>query len=140
MEIDNFNDLSFNYYVNTSSYVKTILDILPEEKISKKKKAIIIEIFNYIMSNISEDEINEVMVVSNLFNQKLELLSNKEIMFQLEYLYRNFLEKMLFDSYNRMTYFSIMNECVKVFAGYYEEYQKDSSLHFDEEISNIRIR
>lgn len=142
MEINNFDDISFNYYLNTTSYVKTILDILPEKKVSKEKKALIMEIYNYILSNLSENELSNIVIVSEKFNEKLTYCSNQEIMLQVEYLYKNFLEKMLFDSCNRKIYFDIMNECVKVYTGYYQEYSNNNNYYEfnDNAISNIRIR
>ena len=137
MQNNNFRNISFNYYLNTSSYVKTILDILPEEKVSKKKKAIIIELFNYMFNDLNEDELKNIAKISDMFNEKLTVSSNKEIMLQVEYIYHNFLEKMMFDSQNRRLYLDIMNECVKVYAGYYEEYCNN---YYDNSIENINIR
>ena len=68
--------------------------------------------FNIIANSLSQSELANIMTVSTMFNQKLELASNQEIKVQVEYLYSNFLEKMLFDSYNRKTYFNIMNAII----------------------------
>ena len=137
MQNNNFRNISFNYYLNTSSYVKTILDILPEEKVSKKKKAIIIEIFNYLLNDLKEEELKDVIKVSDMFNEKLMISSNKEIMLQINYIYYNFLEKMIFDANNRKLYFNIMNECIKVYVDYYKDYTND---YVDNSINNMNIR
>lgn len=140
MENKDFNNISFNYYLNTSSYVKTILDILPEKKVSNRKKALIMEIYNYLLNNLSEEELNTIVTVSERFNERLVNSSNNEIMMQVNYIYENFLEKMLFDSYNRKRYFDIMNECIKVYTGYYQEYSNNNSYYEfnDNAIGNIR--
>ena len=140
MKNKDFNNISFNYYLNTSSYVKTILDILPEKKVSNRKKALIMEIYNYLLNNLSEEELNTIVTVSERFNERLVNSSNNEIMMQVNYIYENFLEKMLFDSYNRKRYFDIMNECIKVYTGYYQEYSNNNSYYEfnDNAIGNIR--
>ncbi len=141
MKNNNFKDISFNYYSNTASYVKTILNILPEEKVSQEKKAIIIEIYNYLISNLSESELKDIIKVSEMFNEKLSVLSNQEIMTQVNFIYHSFLEKILFDSYNREMYFNIMNECVKVCSGYYQEYNDSNFYQANyNDIGNMYIR
>ena len=140
MKNNDFNNISFNYYLNTASYVKTILDILSEKKISNKKKALIMEIYNYLLNSLSEDELSTIVIISEKFNEKLINSSNQEIMMQVNYIYENFLEKMLFDSCNRKIYFDIMNECIKVYTGYYQEYSNNNNYYEsnDNAISNIR--
>ena len=141
MGIKSFNDISFNYYLNTATYVKTILDILPESEVSNKKKAVIMELFNLILNSQDKSKIDEVLQLSRKFDENLALSSNNEIMLQANYIYSNFLEKMLFDSFNREIYFQIMNECVKVYCGYYHELENDNIYELnDYKVDNIRVR
>ena len=137
---NNFEDIKFNYYLNAPSYIKTILSIISDEKVSVKKKALIIEASNYILSSLSKEEIMEYIRLSRLFNEKLESLSNMEVMMVSEYNYK-FLEKMLFDSYNRKLYFDILNENIKVCSDYYNEYQDNSVYEMNtDSVDNISIR
>ena len=141
MNNNTFENISFNFYSNTTSYVKTILDVLPETQTSKEKKAIIAEIYNYLLNGLNRDKLNEVVKVSEMFNERLVIAPKEEIMMQVQYIYKNFLEKMIFDSYNREIYFSIMNECVKAYVGYYQTY--NDNMFYEENyraVGNIRIR
>ena len=100
-----------------------ILNLLPnDEKIVRNKNFIKI-IYNYILNNADDVKKMEISYVSSLFNNKIGELSKEEALKHVEYIYNNFLKKMIYDSINRERIFDIMNECVKVFVDYYSEYQ-----------------
>ena len=120
MKNKNINDLLFDYFSNTKTYVRTILDILPEEEVPSRKKAIIIELFNCMLYTLSQEELKEIVNISRLYNEQIALKSSNEVLVQARFIYKNFLDKMLFDSSNRRLYFGIMNECIKVSADYYQ--------------------
>ncbi len=128
----NFDSIRYNYYANSSSYVKMILDMLPESKVSAEKKQIIKELYNYFMSNFTEDKIKEIATVSAMFREKVAVSSLDSITKNAEYIYVNFLDKIIFDSINRNKYFDIMNECMKVYVGYYSEYNKNNQFVYDD--------
>ena len=116
MELDN---LYYDYFSNTTSYVKTILDMLPESKVSMAKKSIIKELYNYFLNNYSEEKIKEIASISVLYIEKMAVSSPEEIAMNAEYIYNNFLEKIIFDSRNRDKIFNIMNESMKVYVEYF---------------------
>ena len=140
MNNQSMNDISFNYFLNTTSYVKAVLNILPDEEVSVQKKALIMELFNYILSTLDKSEIIEIVRISRIFNEQLVLESSKDALIQAKYIYKNFLEKMLFDSFNREIYFDIMNRCIKVYIGYYKELNNDFHELNDTAINNIHIK
>lgn len=142
MEEKNIGNIAFDYYSNTSTYLKTVFDILPKEEVSLKRKALIIEIFNYMLNTLSRDQIAEIVNASLMFNEKLMYEPSEYALIQAKYIYENFLDKMLFDSYNRKKYFDIMNECIKVSSGWYKE-ASDNSVFYqsnDNAVGNIRVR
>ena len=140
MKNNDFENISYNYYLNTTSYVKTILDFLPDEQVSKEKKAIIMEIYNYLLNGVNKEELSDIIKVSEKFNDQLITMSNQDIMIQVEFIYRNFLDKMVFDSYNRKKYLDNMNECVKLIQRLNQEYNDNFYEVNYNSIGNMRIR
>lgn len=141
MDNKDIEKVLFNYFLNTTSYVKTVLDFLSEEEVSKEKKAYIVEMFNYIFNSLNKEELMDVVKISNLFQEKLSLMSHNEAKIEALYIYKNFFEKMLFDSYNRGIYFSILNECIKVSVGYYQVLNDSNFYQInDNAVSNIHIK
>ena len=120
MENNEFERISFDYYTNTSSYVKMIVDMMPVSRVSNEKKAIIKELYNYYLNHANEELVKEIIMVSGLFREKVALSDLNTIAKQVEYIYLNFLDRIVFDSINRNKMFEIMNECIKVFVGYYD--------------------
>ena len=120
MENNEFERISFDYYTNTSSYVKMIVDMMPVSRVSNEKKAIIKELYNYYLNHANEELVKEIIMVSGLFREKVALSDLNTIAKQVEYIYLNFLDKIFFNSINRNKMFEIMNECIKVFVGYYD--------------------
>ena len=119
MENMELNDLYYDYFSNTTSYVKTILDMLSEDKVSLKKRLIIKELYNYFLNKYSEEKIKEIASISALYQEKIALSNPTEIAMNAEYIYTNFLEKIIFDSRNREKIFDIMNESMKVYVEYF---------------------
>lgn len=123
MENNSFDKIYFDYYTNTESYVKAILDFVPNDNKTILNKNIIKTLYNYFLNTASDDKRLEISYISSLFYDQMNALSKEEISKQADYIYNNFLKKMIYDSINRQKLFDIMNECVKVFVGYYSEYQ-----------------
>ena len=119
MEKKDFDSISYDYYSNTSSYVKLILDMLPESKFSMQKKQAFKELYNYFLNHYDDEKINEISVISSMFREKLSILSLDTIARDVEYICVTFLDKIIFDSTNRDKIFNIMNETMKVYVGYY---------------------
>ena len=120
MEIKKLENISFDYYSNSPSYIKMIVDMIPNSRASNEKKYVIRELYNYYMNHSTEQKINEMLMVSSLFREKVAISDLSIIARQVEYIYTNFLDRIIFDSINRDKMFEIMNECIKVFVGYYD--------------------
>ena len=113
--------LSFDYYEKSPSYVKMVSDMLPENKISNEKKLIIKKIYNDYLNNLDEEKITEFIDVSRLFIEKLSMTDTNSIALQVDYINSNFFNRIIFDTFNRELVFDIMNECMKLFVGYYDK-------------------
>ena len=113
--------VTFDYYENSPSYVKMVNDMLPENKISNEKKLIIKKVYNEYLNNLGEDKITDFIEVSRLFMEKLSITDVNSIALQLDYINNNFLNRIIFDTFNRELVFDIMNECMKLFVGYYDK-------------------
>ena len=122
MNNKSINEILFKYILNSTSYIRTLLTILPEEEVSTSEKAVINEIFNLIIKTLSEKELKNITEISNLFESRLSLMSHEDALIQARYIYKTFLRRMMFESSNRRLYFDIMNECIKASTGYYQEY------------------
>ena len=101
MENMEFDKISFDYYNNAPSYIKMIVDMLPESKLSNEKKVIIRDLYNYYLATSNDAKINEIIKVSRLFREKIALSDLNSIAKQVDYIYATFFNKIIFDSINR---------------------------------------
>ncbi len=115
-----FDNVYFDYYNNTPSYVREILNLLGDE-VSDLDKLVIPAIYNFILNTYPIERKREVLYVSGMFLEKMELVPREEIVEQARYIYRTILKKMVFDMTNRERFFKIMNENVKIYVEYYSE-------------------
>ena len=133
MEKMNFDSLYYDYYSNTSSYVKMILDMLPEGKVSNAKKQVIKELYNYFLNNYDSEKIKEIARVSAMFREIIAISNLESVARHVEYIYVTFLDRIIFDSTNRDKIFDIMNESMKVYVGYYSMYNESTIENAREE-------
>ena len=68
-----FNSISYDYYSNTASYVRMILEMLPEGKVSPKKKIIIKELYNFFLNHFDADKISEIASITAMFREKISV-------------------------------------------------------------------
>ena len=122
-----FDNITFDYYSNTASYVKMIVEMLPEGKVSSTKKWVIKEIYNFFLNHFNADKKNEIACISGMFREKISISNMEDIAKYADYIYSNFIENIIFDSINREKIFDIMNESMKVYVGYYSEYRSANS-------------
>ena len=137
MKNRNFDSISYDYYSNTTSYVKIILEMLPDKKVSQMKKQIVKELYNFFLNHFSDDKIREISKVSSMFRDKISVSNPQETAILVNYIYDNFLDKIIFDSINRSRFFDVMNESLKIYTGYYSEYQISNE---NQDIENSYIR
>ena len=114
-----FEKISYDYFSNTSSYVKMVLDMLPDNEVSIEKKQIIKELYNYFLNQFDENKIKEISLVSSMFREKMESSSLEDAKRYAKVIYTYFLDKIIFDSINRKQIFNIMNDSMKVYVGYF---------------------
>ena len=120
---NNFENLYFDYFTNSPSYVKVVLDLLPNNEEINRNKDLVKTLYNYVMNNVNDDKRMEILYVSSMFNNQISLSPKEDVYKQVDYIYNNFLKRMIYDSINREKIFDIMNECVKLYTGFYSEYQ-----------------
>ena len=117
-----------DYYTNTKSYIKTIIDLLPNGVITEEEKDAVKMLYNYFMHKADEKKRNEIKYISAAFCNKLNEMSDAEILLMVNYFYSYFIRNMIYDFVNRDKLFDVMNESIKVIVGFYSAYQ---SICFD---------
>lgn len=138
MENKDFNNVQYDYYSNNASYVKMIMDMIPENKVKNLKRQIIKDLYNYLLNNMNERKISEIISVSSMFREKISVSDLESIARHVEYIYVTFLDRIIFDSTNREKIFDIMNESMKVYVGYYSMYNEDTLENINEEYNYAR--
>ena len=121
METKEIGKVMFDYYEEMPSYVKTIVDALPDNKASIEKKEIIKILYNLYMNKASNEKVEEIVEVSKMFRNKLNTMDLNTITLQVDYMYKVFLNKFIFDTFNRDIVFDAMTDNAKFFSGYYEK-------------------
>ena len=76
---NSFESIKFNYYLSSPSYIKTILGLISDEKVSIKKKGLIIEISNYILNSLNKNEITEYIRLSRFIIKDLNYYLIKKL-------------------------------------------------------------
>ena len=125
--MDNFEleSIAFDYYDNAPSYVKMIVDMLPESKMSNDKKYIVKELYNFYLNHSSDDKIEDVISASRLFREKITIADFDSLVNFVNYIHNIFLDHIIFGSMDdRCVIFDTMNENIKLYSGYYDEYKK----------------
>ena len=117
--MNNFGEKSFDYYNNTFSYVKMILNNISKNKEMNTEKDCLQKIYNFIMRDYNKIQIEEMCIVSLLFEAKMNKLNKYEAKNKMSFIYNNYLEKMIYDFYGRNDIFEEMNKYVKSYVGYY---------------------
>ena len=130
MENTMFNKIQYDYYSNTSSYVKMILDMLPESMASIQKKLVIKELYNYFLNHFDEEKIREISTISKLFREKISVSSLEDTANFVNFVCKNYLDKIVFDSANREIIFNIFNDSMKVYVGYFTEYNNKKEVNY----------
>lgn len=125
MENKEIEKVSFDYYRKSPSYLKTIVDMIPESMMSIEKRNIIGEIYNYYLNHASKEKIDEIIMTSRLFREKLALVNHNIIVDFVRFVNNYFINNIIFNSINRDILLDILNENVKTFAGYYDLDKQD---------------
>ena len=62
----------YDYYLNLPSYVRMILDLLPEEIVSAEMRDVIKKQYNYTLGNLTTDRVKAIIDISDKFAVKVE--------------------------------------------------------------------
>ena len=124
MEEKKFESVKYDYYTNTSSYIKMILEELPESSFSYEKKQIVKDIFNHFMNEYNKTLAPEMNSVTGLYREVVDNNSKEVVANNVEFFRLRFLEPLIFAPiFNRLRIFIAMHEFIKVSVGYYTDYQ-----------------
>ena len=138
MEKNNLSNISFDYYDETISYVKMIMKRLKNEDNIDEKEYIVKKIYNYLLSSYSSEMIEELVTTSLLFESRLNKMKPVNASILVQSIYKNYLEKLIFNYYDRENVFEEMNEEVKSIVGFYGIFKPYYSLESSNELTYNR--
>ncbi len=138
MEKNNLSNISFDYYDETISYVKMIMKRLKNEDNIEEKEYIVKKIYNYLLSSYSSEMIEELVTTSLLFESRLNKMKPVNASILVQSIYKNYLEKLIFNYYDRENVFEEMNEEVKSLVGFYGIFKPYYSLESSNEFAYNR--
>ena len=126
----NIENIEFDYYSKTPSYVRIIMDMFPESVVTPQKKMYMRSFYNSILNNSNANEIGEIITTSSMFIEKLRSTNLDEVYKFVEDVYELYIEKMMSDIANRGIIFDRLHDCICDFVG---------NLSLNSEIENIRV-
>ena len=107
----------FDYYNNWPSYVKIILDMIPDGIISIGTKSKFRNMYNQVLANSSADEISDIITSSALFGAKISRYNDIDAFNTLEHIYNIYMVRIL----NDLSAFDKLNDYIKSFVNDYVE-------------------
>ena len=133
----NNNEL-FDYYNNSFSYVKVIMKNLN----NNLESYVMREIFNEIVNDMDSNKIYEMLIVSSLFEKKLNSFNNEQKRNLINNLYSCYIKPMILNYSNNemeMTkyFFDSLNSKVVSLSGFYGIFGDDLEM-FHENVKKSR--
>ncbi len=133
----NNNEL-FDYYNNIFSYVKVIMKNLD----NNLESYVMREIFNEIVNDMDSNKIYEMLIVSSLFEKKLNSFNNEQKRNLINNLYSCYIKPMILNYSNNemeMTkyFFDSLNSKVVSLSGFYGIFGDDLEM-FHENVKKSR--
>ena len=133
----NNNEL-FDYYNNSFSYVKVIMKNLD----NNLESYVMREIFNEIVNDMDSNKIYEMLIVSSLFEKKLNSFNNEQKRNLINNLYSCYIKPMILNYSNNemeMTkyFFDSLNSKVVSLSGFYGMFGDDLEM-FHENVKKSR--
>lgn len=133
----NNNEL-FDYYNNSFSYVKVIMKNLD----NNLESYVMREIFNEIVNDMDSNKIYEMLIVSSLFEKKLNSFNNEQKRNLINNLYSCYIKPMILNYSNNemeMTkyFFDSLNSKVVSLSGFYGIFGDDLEM-FHENVKKSR--
>ena len=118
MENKNIENVEYDYFSNSPSYVRTILDMLPENIVPTSKKRIIRDIYNRFLNISSENEIREITAISILFDKKIKNTRFDELLRLIKFTYEIYIERMLNKSCDCGMLFDQLKDSMRSYVDY----------------------
>ena len=118
MENKNFERVEYDYFTNSPSYVRMILEMLPECVMPTSEKVSIKNMYNSYLNSYDESEIKEIATVSLMFREKINNISLAQLITFAQRAYELYFEEMLVPGANRGIIFDKLNDSMKLFVDY----------------------
>lgn len=138
MEIKTFESIEKDYYLNSPSFVKTIVDSLPEGMISEEKKQIVKMLYNYYMNRFDKEKVDEVINASVKYEDKAIASDYETLSRYTNYMYEFFIDSFVKDSYHRVEIFDVMLKNISLYVGSYQAQREEFKYTFSEVKSATR--
>lgn len=116
-----FESIKFDYYNSRFSYMRYIMEQLNKSSI---EQAILGEIFNTFVSRYDSNEVNEIVIYSSMFENKINKLDENKRYELLNNLYNCYIKNMIINFSNGdmdavILFFNNLQDKIKSFSGYY---------------------
>ena len=124
MESMEFKKISFDYYNDAPSYIKLIIDMIPEKMMSNEKKMIIRDLYNFYMNQYSPEKIEQIVQISKLFRDKMELAvfgDMQSLAVFVESVKLVYFDRLIINASSRSEIFDELFNHIKVTSGFYDE-------------------
>ena len=118
MENKSFERVEYDYFTNSPSYVRMILEMLPECVMPTSEKVYIKNMYNSYLNSYDESEIKEIATVSLMFREKINNISLAQLITFAQRAYELYFEEMLVPGANRGIIFDKLNDSMKLFVDY----------------------
>ena len=118
MENKSFERVEYDYFTNSPSYVRMILEMLPECVMPTSEKVSIKNMYNSYLNSYDESEIKEIATVSLMFREKINNISLAQLITFAQRAYELYFEEMLVPGANRGIIFDKLNDSMKLFVDY----------------------
>ena len=132
------NDIKFDYYSLIFTYIKLIMESLNKTTI---EGLVVREIFNVFFNRMDSNEIEEMVIYSSLFENRINKMNNQEKNDLLNNLYEFYIKNIMINYTNRdmdavIYFYDELNNKIKSISGYYELHNEDE--YFDN-MSNTKV-
>ena len=90
----------FDYYKNSVSYARQIMDLVPVNDKLGHEKRVIRTVYNNILNDYNEEQIREIVILGALFENKLSNISSNIKTELIENLYTTYVKGMVYNYVN----------------------------------------